>query len=90
MDNNIKKFYENLNNEYIKISNVDVIKFMNLYQIKMKIEIPKLNLEFNYGASIPFTVTRLTKNLKESLINSLKLTIYEYIVKLTKLDKLGE
>lgn len=90
MVNNIRNFYENLSNEYIKISDVDIINFMNMYQIKMKIEISRLNLTFNYGASIPFTVTRLTKNLKESLINSLKLTIYDYIVKLIKLDKIGE
>ena len=91
MIDNIKKFYENLSNDYIKINNVDVVNFCDLYLIRMNIEISRLNLTINYGTSIPYSTNRLTRKLKTSLIDSLKLRINNELlyVKLNIMDKLG-
>lgn len=90
MIDNIKKFYENLSNEYIKINNVDVVNFCDLYLIRMNIEIPRLNLILNYGTSIPYSTNRLTRKLKSALTNALKLRIYDDMVKSVNIDMGGE
>ena len=87
----LKMFYENLSSKTIIIKDVRVDEFLNQYQVRMNIEIPRLQLRFRYGNSIPFRIKNLKdKILKENLINRMKIDINEYIVKLIKLNEIGE
>ena len=87
----LKMFYENLSSKTIIIKDVRVDEFLSQYQVRMIIEIPRLQLRFRYENSIPFRIKNLKdKILKENLINRMKIDINEYIVKLIKLNEIGE
>lgn len=87
----LKMFYENLSIKTIIIKDVRVDEFLGQYQVRMNIEIPRFQLSFSYGNSIPFRIKNLKdKLLKENLINRMKIDINEYIIKLIKLNEIGE
>lgn len=87
----LKIFYENLSSKTIIIKDVVVDEFLGHYQVKMNIEIPRLQLRFNYRNVIPFKIKNLNdKKLKKMIINQMKIDINEYIVKLIKLNEIGE
>lgn len=90
MKQEIKNFIENLSNDFIEFKEIEIYDGISLYQITTKIIINRLNIAINYGMAIPFRVEKLTDNLKESLINGIKIDINKYIVELVELDKLGE
>lgn len=91
MCDELRMFYENLSSKTIIIKDVRVDEFLGQYQVRMNIEIPRLQLRFSYGNSIPFKIKNLKdKNLKKMIINTMKIDINEYIVKLIKLNEIGE
>lgn len=86
-------FGEELSNNFITFKLIN-IEYDNVYKpnvvIEYMIKIPKYNLAFNYKFSIPFIIKEFTNNLKESIINRIKIDINQFIVKEIELDKLGE
>ena len=91
MIDELRMFYENLSSKTIIIKDVRVYEFLGQYQVTMNIEIPRLQLRFSYGNAIPFKIKNLKdKNLKKMIINTMKIDINEYIVKLIKLNEIGE
>lgn len=90
MKQEIKNFIENLSNDFIVFKEIEINSVGDLYQIRTRIVINRLNIIINYGMAIPIRIEKLTDNLKESLINGIKIDINKYIVELVKLDKLGE